>query len=179
MAVVKDFMQRDVVTIPPDAPISDLIRVLDRTGITGAPVVDEQDALVGVVSIRDVLRLARELSEAPEAMRWSLGTSGPVKETSFLDAPEEGEFFAYYVTPGGGFVDVRSRIRELPSDLFDGYRVEDVMTREPVTIGMDASLAELSRLLLDRKLHRALVVEGKQLVGIVTTTDVLRHLAEG
>jgi CBS domain-containing protein len=178
MSRVQDLMQSDVITIPPTAKVSELVDLLERTRITGVPVVDEQDTLVGVVSIRDVLRLSREMGEAPEAMRWALGIAGPPKETGFLDAPAEGEFFAYYVTPAGGFVDVRSRIRELPDDLFEGYRVEDIMTPAPVSIAPGATLGELARLLRERKLHRALVVRDRQLVGIVTTTDILAHLAE-
>jgi CBS domain-containing protein len=178
MPTVRELMQTELITIPPNAPLSDLVELLDRSGITGVPVVDEQETLVGIVTVRDVLRLAREMENVPEAMRWGLGLPGTIQETAFLDLPAEGEFFAYYVTPTGGFVDVRSRIRELPGKVFEGFRVEDIMTPAPVTIDPDASLAELARLLHDRKIHRALVVGNGQLVGIVTTSDVLGHLAD-
>jgi CBS domain-containing protein len=177
MPRVEDIMQRDVITVPPNAPIADLIQTLQECGISGAPVVDEQEILVGVVSFRDVLRLAWDMEKSPEAMRWGLNIPGPPRESGFIDSPEEGEFYAYYVTPGGGFVDVRDRIREAPSEVFGGYKVEDLMTPTPFTIGPDAPLAELARLLRDRKVHRALVTREGKLVGIVTTTDLLDVVA--
>jgi CBS domain-containing protein len=179
MTVVADIMVRDVVTIPPNAPIADLIQTLDERGITGVPVVDEREILVGVVSQRDVVRLAHQMEETPEARRWGLGVTGPTAESAYLDAAPEGEFFAYYVTPTGGFVDVRDRIRDLPPDAFEGYRVEDVMTSAPFTVESGTPLAQLARFLLDRKVHRALVVDAGKLVGIVTTSDILKAVAEG
>jgi CBS domain-containing protein len=178
MASVEDVMQRNVITIAPTAPVSELVRLLSANAITGVPVVDEQDRLAGVVSARDVLRLAREMGESPEAMRWGLAVAGPVREAAFVDTPEAGEFFAYYVTPSGGFVDARSRITELPEDVFEGYRVEDIMTPEAQAIAPDATLSELARFLRDRRLHRVLVVRDGRLEGIVTSTDVLNHVAE-
>lgn len=177
MAKVKDLMKTEVATVSPETSVADLIDLLDRAGITGAPVVDADEALVGIVSIRDVLHLAREMGEVPEAMRWGMARSAPPQESGFLDPPVEGEFFAYYVTPGGGFVDVRSRIQEVPDKLFDGYKVSDIMSTDPVMIPPEAGIQELAGLLRERKIHRVLVVDNGQLAGIVTTSDILEHLA--
>ena len=179
MTSVRDIMERDVITVPPNASVASLLATLEEYRITGVPVVDEQEILVGVVSSRDVLRLAKDLGAVPEALRWGLSVAAPPRGSAFLDVPVEGEFFAYYVTPGGGFVDVRDSIRELSRDLFDGYQVEDIMTREPLTIRPDASLAELARLLRDKRINRALVSHSGRLVGIATTSDVLKVVAEG
>jgi CBS domain-containing protein len=40
------------------------------------------------------------------------------------------------------------------------------------------SLAEAAAYLLDRKIHRALVLESGELAGILTTTDIVRAVAE-
>ena len=178
MTLVRDLMQVDLFTIPPVASVADLVRLLDQHGITGVPVVDADELLVGIVTLRDVLRLSRDLSDVPEAVRWGLGTHGVADEaTAFLDEPVEGELIAYYLTPRGKIVDVRDRIRSLPEGVFDGYAVEDIMTPAPITIGPDEGIAALARLLLNRGIHRALVVESGQLLGIVTTTDLLRAIA--
>jgi CBS domain-containing protein len=177
--IVEDIMKRDVITIPPSAPVSDLIQRLETSRITGVPVVDEQERLVGVVTSRDVVRLAREIGTVPEATRWGMGLSGTHPEAAFVDSPLEGEFFAYYVTPAGGFVDMREHIRDLPGDAFEGYKVEDIMTPVPVEIGPEATLAEAARLLRDNDVRRALVVSRGQLVGIMTATDILNAVAQG
>jgi CBS domain-containing protein len=178
MIRVSDLMQTDVATISPRATVAELVEFFDRLGITGAPVVDDQERLVGVVSVRDVVQLAREMGEAPEAMRWGLARAEVSTESPFMDSPLEGEFFAYYVTPSGGFVDVSSQIQEFPQKVFEGYDVETIMTPAPVTLSPDASVQKLARTLRDRKIHRVLVVRDHQLVGIVTTTDILDYVAE-
>ena len=177
MTLVKDIMKREVVTVGLSTSVSELMRLLREHRINGVPVVGDDEVLEGVISVRDVLRLATELGEVPEAAKWGLGIPPGERGEAVLQAPVEGEFQAYYVTPSGQHVDVRDRIREFSGDLFDGYRVRDIMTSDPVTVAPDASLQDLSRLLLDHNIHRALVVEKSTLVGIVTATDVLRSVA--
>jgi CBS domain-containing protein len=55
--------------------------------------------------------------------------------------------------------------------------VEDIMTPSVVTVGPDASLPEVARLMVDGRLHRVLVAERGRILGIVTPFDVLRVLA--
>ncbi len=176
---IHEIMEPDVITVPPATPVGELASLLDRAGITGAPVVDDEGKLLGIVTVRDVMRLAREVTEVPEAARWGLGAHLPDEGPGQMDLPLEGEFFAYYVTPGGGFVDLRDRIRQLPDSVFDGYAVEDIMSRDPVSTPSSTKVRELARMLVDRKIHRALVVDDGKLVGIVTATDVLRAVANG
>ena len=51
-----DVMTREVVTIGPDTPVLQIVQLLLSRGISGAPVVDEAGALLGVVSEGDLLR---------------------------------------------------------------------------------------------------------------------------
>jgi predicted transcriptional regulator len=176
---IRDIMETDLITVPPGMPVQELASLLDRAGITGAPVVGEDGDLKGIVTVRDVMRLARELAEVPEAARWGLGVPLSLDTTGQIEVPAEGEFFAYFVTPGGGFVDLRDRIRQLPESAFEGYQVSDIMSSDPVAVAPDLRVGELARVLVDQGIHRALVVEQGRLVGIVTATDVLRAVAEG
>jgi CBS domain-containing protein len=52
-----------------------------------------------------------------------------------------------------------------------------VMSTPPVVIGPDASAKEAARIMAERKIGCLPVLEGDQLVGLVTETDVLRHFA--
>jgi CBS domain-containing protein len=56
-------------------------------------------------------------------------------------------------------------------------RVQDVMSIDLVTIGADASVEEAAQKLLDHRVGCLPVVEAGALVGIVTTSDLLRALA--
>ena len=53
-----------------------------------------------------------------------------------------------------------------------------LMTRDPVVISPDRSIVEASKLLIQHKIRRLPVVEGKELVGLITVADIVR-VAEG
>jgi CBS domain-containing protein len=56
-------------------------------------------------------------------------------------------------------------------------RVEEVMTREPVTITEDASLDDVVGIMERRRIKRLPVVRGTQVVGIVSRANLLHALA--
>jgi len=55
-------------------------------------------------------------------------------------------------------------------------RVEEIMTRNVVTVAPDTDLAEVAQLMIDRKIGGLPVVEGGQVVGVITESDVFRAL---
>lgn len=56
--------------------------------------------------------------------------------------------------------------------------VGDFVLGPPYAIGPDTAVREVARVMMDRKLGSAVVVEGEDVVGLFTTTDALRVLAE-
>lgn len=64
------------------------------------------------------------------------------------------------------------------NDLLAKLKVREVMTRNPMTIRQNASIAEAARLMLDHKFSGLPVLdEGKRLVGIITESDIFRLVA--
>jgi CBS domain-containing protein len=61
------------------------------------------------------------------------------------------------------------------------YAVEigRVMSQPPIVISPDASIQQAARTMAEAKIGCLPVVDGDELVGIVTETDVLRWVAEG
>jgi CBS domain-containing protein len=57
MLETKDIMTRKVLCITPDTPVADAIRLLVKNKITGVPVVEDDNTLLGILSEQDVLRL--------------------------------------------------------------------------------------------------------------------------
>jgi Predicted transcriptional regulator, contains C-terminal CBS domains len=57
MIRVKDAMQSDVITVKRTSSIHEAARVLRENRISGAPVVDEDGKLVGIISEGDIMRL--------------------------------------------------------------------------------------------------------------------------
>ena len=56
--------------------------------------------------------------------------------------------------------------------------VIDVCSGNPYTVGPDAPLSEVSRIMADKHYGSALVLDDQELVGIFTTTDACRVLAD-
>ena len=61
-----------------------------------------------------------------------------------------------------------------PSDV----RVEEVMTRNVVSVPPDADLREVARKMEEAQVRRILVTEGQRLVGVVATADLARASSE-
>lgn len=68
-----------------------------------------------------------------------------------------------------------TRIQELVYEL----KVEDVMTREVITVTPQTSMAELRKILHDRRISGTPVVDAEKLVGIISIEDFIKWLAEG
>jgi CBS domain-containing protein len=60
----------------------------------------------------------------------------------------------------------------------EGLVAGDVCTRDPLTVGPMTPIVEVAQTMLDRHLSSALVADGGVLVGIFTSTDALRLIAE-
>lgn len=87
------------------------------------------------------------------------------------------------VMDGASVYGVLSRADALDAWLRDGQRaresaVGDVCTRQPLEVAPTAPIGEVAAQMLERGVTSALVSNGKVLVGIFTSTDALRVLAE-
>lgn len=51
-----DVMVRDVVTVTPDTDVAEAVRLLGEHDVSALPVVDEDAAVVGIISASDLLR---------------------------------------------------------------------------------------------------------------------------
>jgi CBS domain-containing protein len=62
-------------------------------------------------------------------------------------------------------------------DLMKTLRVSEVMSQPVITIPPDATVKQAARLMAEKKIGCLPVVEGEELVGLVTETDMLRYVA--
>jgi len=122
-------MQRGVVSVSPELPVAELESFLTSEEISGAPVIDTNGKLLGIVSQTDVIRA---LSEEPSV--------------------------------------------DLKELLTPDLTVENIMTPGVLTVTEDAEVPELARAMVDAGVHRAVVMDGDDVIGIVTSFDLLRLL---
>jgi len=69
---VKDIMKLDPVTVSPTTPTLEAIEIMRRSKVSCLPVVEEDNQLVGIITERDLIRVAamlfeKQLREAPNA----------------------------------------------------------------------------------------------------------------
>jgi CBS domain-containing protein len=57
-------------------------------------------------------------------------------------------------------------------------KVSDVMRKDVITVSEDATLSEVSKIILTQQARRIPVVKDKKIIGIIARADIVRHLAE-
>ncbi len=67
---------------------------------------------------------------------------------------------------------------EIETTVYDMFTIEQVMTKKVVCVNPETPISEVAGLFLRHSFHSLPVVEEYQLVGIVTTTDVIRFFLE-
>lgn len=129
---VAELMQRNVKTVWSEATVAEAIVALADAHISGVPVVDGAQRMIGVLSTSDVLTAEAE-------------TDDPV---------------------------ARQR-------LWENTAVRELMTPRPFTIAPGADVRDAARQMLYADVHRLFVAEGDQVIGVVSTTDIVRAVATG
>lgn len=148
----RDIMQRHVVTVDPEASLLDIHRLFVEEEIHGAPVVDDEGRILGVISTLDLLRAVDEERDTA------------VAESSYF------RDFLPYSGPdwGASPEDFQERLAQ--------RTVSEVMTEGAITVDGDASIPEVARTLRTRNVHRVLVVDRELLVGIISAMDLVALL---
>ena len=81
---VRDVMSRAVATVPPEASVHAVAGLFAERGISGAPVVDAEGRLLGIITEADLVRRLAATQDRPRSWLWRL-----------LDrVPEQAEHYA-------------------------------------------------------------------------------------
>lgn len=144
----QDIMTRDVITLLDSASVDIAITQLRENHITGAPVVDGVGRLVGVLSLRDLMNVARGKQRKRDPIPLAHGRD----QTTW-------DLFAQ-ATP------LDSKLR--------AQTVSERMTQTVTSVTTDAPLVEVARAMCNGHWHRVPVVdEHNTLCGIIATMDIL------
>jgi CBS domain-containing protein len=63
--------------------------------------------------------------------------------------------------------------------LFEQMTVRDIMTRRPLTVSPEADVREAAQQMLYADVHRLFVTSDEQVIGVISTTDIMRAVATG
>lgn len=146
---VTDVMSSPAITLSPDTTVEDAIGVLVERGIEGAPVVDADGRLVGLLDNDDLI-----VSEAR------------------LHAPTTIEILGAYIPLPGDLRRFNDEVRQAL-----GRTVAEVMDDDPPSIGLTGTVEDVATLLHDRGVSRLPVLdETGAVTGVVTRGDLVRAL---
>lgn len=153
---VQDLMQPAVKVVMEEESLADLDQAFLDAKVGGFPVVDQDGQLVGIVSHADVVR----------QLTVERGMAEYVSDY-YRDVQH------YESEPGESLAGIAERIGRRLEDL----QIKDVMSTKVIVVSPSDSLTELAYTFVHHHIHRLPVVEKGRLVGIVTTMDVVRLLA--
>jgi CBS domain-containing protein len=131
-------------TLGPDETVESAIKLFAESGISGAPVVEDGRRLVGIVTEGDLIF-----------------RDADIKAPGFLD-------ILGGLIPLGSWDEYRKEALKSA-----GVTVDEVMTRELITISPEASLAEASTIMADQRVKILPVAEGDALHSVITRKDIL------
>lgn len=67
---------------------------------------------------------------------------------------------------------------DIETVVYDMYTIPQLMAKSPVTVGPETNIKDVAETLSKVSFHSIPVVEGENLVGIVTTTDLLKYFID-
>ena len=67
---------------------------------------------------------------------------------------------------------------ELTTALYDGLNIEQVMTKDVKVVQKNDTIYDVATILSKNEFHSLPVLENEKLVGIVTTTDLIKYLVD-
>lgn len=68
--------------------------------------------------------------------------------------------------------------KKIDTTVFNMYTIEQVMTKNPVSVSPNKTVREVTELLAKQSFHSVPVMENGELKGVVTTTDLLKYFLE-
>jgi CBS domain-containing protein len=142
-----DVMTKEVLTVNADTTVREVAALLSERGISGVPVVNAANQVVGIVSEGDLLHRAEIGTERRPKRRRSWWLNSLALDLA-LD----------YVKSHGG-------------------KVADVMTREVISVNETTELADVAMLLETNGIKRVPVINDGTLVGIISRANLVRALA--
>ena len=148
----RDIMNPDVVTARHNLLLPQLVLLLQTNAVTGLPVLDDEGSLVGVVSASDLLSVQEASSEDRQALgasHYHARTSGSMD--SLDDWQDDGRH----------------------------KRVAGIMSTNVISASGDTTVSDLAEQMVSHDIHRVVICDGSDLIGIVSSLDILRAVSKG
>ena len=144
---VRDIMSQTVVSVKAETSVGRIAQLMDTHGISGVPVVDDLNRVIGIVTDFDLV--VRNTPIDPPPFLPLLEGRIPLETQSHFER----------------------RIRHMV-----GTEARDLMTEDVITIGANEDVETLAQLMITNKINLVPVVDAGRLEGVVSRADVIRWM---
>lgn len=183
MLPVRDIMTTDVLTVAPQTTLRELSELLAARHVGGAPVISG-GRVVGVVSSSDVLAFLASTPGMPRTREtpadWEEESEATERQAEAENDPQARYFTDLWEDAAGGSVAERMDEAERAEwDVLAEHTVSEAMTFKVLAVPPSTDVSVVAARMRTEDVHRLLVMERGRLLGIVTTTDLARAVADG
>ncbi len=152
---IGSIMNKKVITLSPNMTIRGAYETFVKNNISGAPVVDSRGRLLGILTVKDILKVIKSRME--DIGIYVFPTPFDFMDTIPMEIPEEN----------------RADFESISNIL-----VEEIMERKVHYVTPNTDIFDALSLLVKKEVSRLPVVdEDKRVVGIVTRSDLLKAIA--
>jgi CBS domain-containing protein len=179
MMRLRDIMTTNVVTVPPELTLRDAMALFSSKHMSGAPVVAAGNVL-GVVSSTDLMEFAATLPGIPFIREEPADIEPWHAAAEWM--PDEGEapqaFFTHSWDDSGSVAERTPESGAPKWNALEEHTVSEVMTRTIFSLPPGTAVEFAAWRMREVGVHRVLVMQGDQLVGIVSTKDIANAVAD-
>jgi CBS domain-containing protein len=148
MLTAKDIMTSEVITVRQNTTVKELAEILWKNKISGVPVLDDNDAVVSVVTESDLIDQTKKV-HIPTMI--SL-----LDSVIFLESSKKTE----------------EEIKKM-----SGNTVQDICSDDLISVTEETGLDEIATIMSEKNLHTLPVIQDNKLVGVIGKSDIIRSIA--
>ncbi len=154
---VREIMNKNVISLRPDMSVREAAEILEKNNISGAPVVDENNRLLGIVTIKNIISLLKSRME-------NIGFYIASTPFDFMD-------FYQFNIPMERKKDIIEEISQI--------KVSEIMRRRVYKVGEDEDIYNAIDILVKKEISRVPVVDKDgTVVGIIARSDILKIMSK-
>lgn len=152
--LAKDVMSTEVVYVNENTTVTEAANLFVEEMISGAPVVDDEGNMTGVVSLRDF-----------------------VKNGTTTQTLKENDKHSVYFEQSWELPLTDDDVANFHLETNQDLTVKEIMTPVVFHVNIDTPIPQLAEMMLRGRIHRVVVLDGDELAGIVTTMDMLKVIS--
>ena len=190
---ISSVMVKDVFTVPETMQLDEVAKLMLDNGIGSVPVMNDEDKMSGIVSKADFVTLAVGIAfekvTVKEIMTKDLIVVSPTdrlvharrqmieSHVGRVPVVDDGKLVGMVTSKDlmRAFIDFRKKVPEkYQKSQIKEVLVEDIMSHNPTVTSKDVTISEVAKIMMETGYNGLPVVEGNDVIGIITQTDILR-----